>query len=57
MWVRPGCDERELAAFVVAQSLRVDPLRPLTGEEVQAAGLAGCVRVSPTSAVPVDRRP
>jgi hypothetical protein len=52
--LRPGCDERELAAFVVAQSLRVDPLQPLTEEEAQAAGLAGRV---PVSAAPVHRRP
>ncbi|HLU54790.1 MAG TPA: hypothetical protein VKZ81_04960 [Pseudonocardia sp.] len=39
--VAPGCDERELAAIVIAQSLRVDPLQPLTGEEARAAGLRG----------------
>jgi hypothetical protein len=37
--VRPGSDERELAALVVAQALRVDPCLPLSPEEADAAGL------------------
>jgi len=55
--IAAGCDERELAAIVVAQSLRVDPLRPLTDGEAGAAGLPGWVPVSRTTAAPVDRRP
>lgn len=43
--LRPGGDERDLAAFVVVQALRVDPSQPLTEDDARAAGLAGCVRV------------
>lgn len=39
--LRPGGDERDLAAFVVVQALRVDPCRPLTEDDARAAGLAG----------------
>jgi hypothetical protein len=38
--VRPGSDERRLAALAIAQSLRADPRSPLTAGEADAAGLA-----------------
>jgi hypothetical protein len=41
--VRPGSDERQLAALVIVQSLRVDARNLLTAEEIHAAGLADCI--------------
>jgi hypothetical protein len=36
-------DERQIAAIVLAQALRTDPLRPLNAGEIHAIGLPAAI--------------